>query len=35
VGELLVRASVYEAKLEGVTDAFKKATPMIRYISQG
>lgn len=32
VGELLVRASVYEAKLVGVTAAFKAATPMIRYV---
>lgn len=32
VGELIVRGSVYEAKLVGVTDAFKAATPMIRYV---
>lgn len=32
VGELLIRASVYEPKLVGVTDAFKAATPMIRYV---
>jgi hypothetical protein len=34
VGELIVRGSVYEAKLVGVTDAFKDATPMIRYVNQ-
>jgi hypothetical protein len=33
VGELLVRASVYEAKLVGVTAGFKTRTPMIRYVS--
>jgi|GEM_PF-3429467 len=33
VGELIVRGSVYDAKLIGVTSAFKKATPMIRYVS--
>lgn len=32
VGELLVRASVYGAKLIGVTDAFKARTPLIRYV---
>lgn len=34
VGELIVRGSVYGAKLIGVTDAFKAATPMIRYVYQ-
>lgn len=34
VGELIVRGSVYGAKLVGVTAAFKKATPMIRYVYQ-
>lgn len=34
VGELIVRGSVYGAKLVGVTDAFKTATPMIRYVYQ-
>lgn len=34
VGEVIVRGSVYEAKLVGVTDEFKKATPMIRYVSE-
>lgn len=33
VGELIVRGSVYDAKLVGVTAAFKAATPMIRYVS--
>ena len=32
VGELLVRGSVYKAKLVGVTDEFKAKTPMIRYV---
>lgn len=34
VGELIVRGSVYEAKLVGVTAKFKAATPMIRYVSE-
>lgn len=34
VGELIVRGSVYEAKLVGVTAAFKEATPMIRYVTE-
>lgn len=34
VGELIVRGSVYEAKLVGVTAKFKVATPMIRYVSE-
>lgn len=34
VGELIVRGSVYEAKLVGVTAKFKTATPMIRYVSE-
>ncbi len=34
VGEVLVRASVYSAKLaDNVTDAFKSETPMIRYVN--
>ncbi len=33
VGELIIRGSVYNAKLAGVTAAFKAATPMIRYVS--
>lgn len=33
VGEVIVRGSVYDAKLESnVTDAFKAKTPMIRYV---
>lgn len=32
VGEVIVRGSVYDAKLIGVTDAFKAKTPLIRYI---
>ncbi len=32
VGELIVRGSVYKAKLIGVTDEFKAKTPMIRYV---
>ncbi|KEK22476.1 hypothetical protein [Bacillus gaemokensis] len=32
VGQVIVRGSVYEAKLVGVTDAFKKATTLIRYV---
>lgn len=34
VGELIVRGSVYVAKLVGVTAKFKTATPMIRYVSE-
>lgn len=34
VGEVIVRGSVYEAKLVGVTATFKQATPMIRYVSE-
>ncbi len=34
VGELIVRGSVYNAKLIGVTAKFKTATPMIRYVSE-
>lgn len=36
VGEVLIRASVYEAKLpDNVTEAFKEATrPMIRYVNE-
>lgn len=34
VGEVIVRGSVYEAKLEDeITDAFKAANPMIRYVN--
>ncbi|MED4399780.1 hypothetical protein [Metabacillus fastidiosus] len=33
VGELIVRGSVYNPKLVGVTDKFKTVTPMIRYVS--
>lgn len=32
VGELIVRGSLYKAKLIGVTEEFKAKTPMIRYI---
>lgn len=32
VGELIVRGSVYKAKLVGVTEEFKAKTPMIRYV---
>lgn len=33
VGELIVRGSVYDAKLaDNVTDAFKEATPLVRYV---
>lgn len=33
VGEVIVRGSVYDAKLPaGVTDAFRAATPNIRYV---
>lgn len=33
VGEVIVRGSVYDAKLpDNVTDAFKAKTPMIRYV---
>lgn len=33
VGEVIVRGSVYDAKLpDNVTDAFKTKTPMIRYV---
>jgi len=34
VGEVIVRGSVYDAKLIGVTDAFRAATPMIRYVKE-
>lgn len=34
VGEVIVRGSVYDAKLVGVTDAFRAATPMIRYVKE-
>lgn len=35
VGEVLVRGSVYAAKLpESVTEEFKSKTPMIRYVSR-
>lgn len=34
VGELIVRGSVYDAKLIGATAKFKEATPMIRYVSE-
>lgn len=34
VGELIVRGSVYAAKLIGLTDKFKAATPLIRYVTQ-
>lgn len=34
VGELIVRGSVYNAKLVGVTAKFKAATPLIRYVSE-
>ncbi len=34
VGELITRGSVYEAKLVGVTDAFKEKTPEIRYVKE-
>ncbi|EOQ08286.1 hypothetical protein [Bacillus cereus] len=32
VGQVIVRGSVYESKLVGVTETFKKATPLIRYV---
>jgi hypothetical protein len=32
VGQVIVRGSVYEAKLVGVTTTFKQATPLIRYV---
>jgi hypothetical protein len=33
-GEVIVRGSVYEAKLaDAVTDAFKAANPLIRYVN--
>jgi len=32
-GQVIVHGSVYEAKLVGVTDAFKAATPLIRYVN--
>jgi len=32
VGQVVVKGSVYEAKLVGLTDSFKKATPLIRYV---
>jgi hypothetical protein len=32
VGEVIVRGSVYEAKCIGLTDAFKEANPLIRYV---
>lgn len=32
IGELIVRGSVYEPKLTGVTDAFKAALPMVRFV---
>ncbi|MED3974603.1 hypothetical protein P4639_14515 [Priestia megaterium] len=34
VGELIIRGSVYGAKLVGVTTKFKTATPLIRYVYQ-
>lgn len=35
IGELIVRGSVYEAKLPTeVPDFFKDATPMIRYVNE-
>jgi len=32
VGEVIVRGSVYDAKLIGATDAFKAEVPMIRFV---
>jgi hypothetical protein len=32
VGEVIIRGSVYDAKLVGVTDAFKDANKNIRYV---
>lgn len=32
VGEVIVRGSVYDAKLIGATDTFKDNTPNIRYV---
>ena len=32
VGELIIRGSVYEPKLVGVTDAFKAKLPMVRFV---
>ncbi|MED3649958.1 hypothetical protein [Heyndrickxia sporothermodurans] len=32
VGELIVRGSVYDAKLVGATDAFKAEVPNIRFV---
>jgi len=32
VGEILVRGSVYDAKIIGATDAFKEANKNIRYV---
>lgn len=33
-GEVIVRGSVYDAKLHGATDAFKKEVPMIRFVKE-
>ena len=32
VGELIIRGSVYEPKLIGVTEAFKEKLPMVRFV---
>jgi hypothetical protein len=32
IGEVIVRGTVYEGKTVGVTDAFKDANPLIRYV---